>query len=188
VEQRIAVCGSGEQDATLSAAQQHANTEQETANLCCRQSSPKPEEILMAEVNTLTKTVIQVLNDGARGFADLAEHLQNPEAKSFFLQESTNRASYAREVAAAAGVTEDVGGTVSGSAHRVWGDLKAKLGGGDHTLLETAEQGEDAAKKAYEEALESSDITGSLRSVLQKQQPSIQASHDKVKALRDASK
>lgn len=38
----------------------------------------------MAEVNALTKTVIQVLNDGARGFADIGEHLQDPAAKSFF--------------------------------------------------------------------------------------------------------
>ena len=40
-------------------------------------------------------------------------------------------------------------GTTAGTLHRVWGDLKAKLGGGDHTLLETAEQGEDVAKEAY---------------------------------------
>ena len=45
-------------------------------------------------------------------------------------------------------------GTVSGAVHRTWGDIKAHLGGGDHTLLETAEQGEDAAKKAYKDALE----------------------------------
>ncbi len=142
----------------------------------------------MAEVNTLVKTVIQVLNDGARGFADIGEHLKDPEAKSFFIKESSNRATFANEVIAAAGLSEDVGGTVAGSTHRVWSNLKANLGGGDHTLLETAEQGEDAAKKAYQEALESSDVTGSVRSVLQKQQPAIQASHDRVKALRDSTK
>lgn len=140
----------------------------------------------MAEVNTLVKTVIQVLNDGARGYADIGEHLKNPEAKSFFMQEASTRGTFAREVASAAGLNEDVGGTVAGSAHRVWGDLKANLGGGDHTLLETAEQGEDAAKKAYQEALESSDVTGAVRTVLQKQQTSIQASHDRIKAMRDS--
>ncbi|GAA3759368.1 PA2169 family four-helix-bundle protein [Terriglobus aquaticus] len=140
----------------------------------------------MAEVSTLVKTVIQVLNDGARGYADIGEHLKNPEAKSFFLKEASTRATFAREVAAAAGLSEDVGGTVSGTTHRIWGDLKANLGGGDHTLLVTAEQGEDAAKKAYQEALESSEVTGSVRSVLLQQQPSIQASHDRVKALRDS--
>ena len=45
-------------------------------------------------------------------------------------------------------------GTASGAIHRTWADIKAKLGGGDHTLLETAEAGEDNAQKAYKDALE----------------------------------
>jgi hypothetical protein len=54
------------------------------------------------------------------------------------------------------------------------------------TLLDTAEQGEDVAKKAYEEALKVSGIPSSITNILRKQQPHIQQSHDKVKALRDA--
>jgi uncharacterized protein (TIGR02284 family) len=142
----------------------------------------------MADTNELVKTVIQVLNDGARGFKDIGEHLQSPELKTFFLQEGHIREQFAREVQATAGVSEDVGGTASGTVHRVWGDLKAKLGGGDHTLLETAEQGEDAAKKAYQEALADSSIDSGVLAVLQRQQPHIQASHDKVKAYRDSYK
>lgn len=142
----------------------------------------------MAEVNAATKTVIQVLNDGAKGFADIGEHLKDPEAKAFFIKEASTRSAFASEVSSAAGLTEDVGGTAAGSVHRVWGDLKANLGGGDHTLLETAEQGEDAAKKAYQEALDSDETPAAVRTVLLKQQPSIQASHDKVKALRDSTK
>ena len=119
----------------------------------------------------MVKTVIQVLNDGARGFPDIGEHLKSPELKTFFLEEGQTRAQYAREVEAAAGLSGDVGGTTAGSVHRVWGDLKANLGGGDHTLLETAEQGEDAAKKAYKEALEDTSLESNVRSVLQRQQP-----------------
>ena len=78
------------------------------------------------------------------------------------------------------------GGTASGAVHRTWGELKGKLGGSDHTLLDTAEQGEDVAKKAYEEALKVSGIPASITSILRKQQPHIQQSHDKVKAMRDA--
>ncbi len=140
----------------------------------------------MAESNELIKTVVQVLNDGERGFADIGEHITTPELKTYFLSESRTRGQYAREVQAAAGIGEGVGGTTAGSVHRVWGDLKARLGGGDHTLLETAEQGEDAAKKAYKEALEDTGLDANVRSVLQQQQPHIQASHDKVKAYRDA--
>ena len=142
----------------------------------------------MADTNELVKTVIQVLHDGARGFADIGEHLKSPELKTYFLQESQTRGQFARELQAAAGVSEDVGGTAAGAMHRVWGDLKANLGGGDHTLLDTAEQGEDAAKKAYQEALDSTDLDSNVRSVLQKQQPHIQASHDKVKAYRNSYK
>jgi uncharacterized protein (TIGR02284 family) len=60
------------------------------------------------------------------------------------------------------------------------------MGGSDHTLLETAEQGEDAAKKAYEEVLKMKDVPGNLVSILRRQQMHIQASHDRVKAMRDA--
>jgi uncharacterized protein (TIGR02284 family) len=89
-------------------------------------------------------------------------------------------------LSAETGKTIEEGGTASGTAHRAWGELKGKLGGTDHTLLDTAEQGEDVAKKAYEEALKVSGIPLSITNILRKQQPHILQSHDKVKALRDA--
>jgi uncharacterized protein (TIGR02284 family) len=144
----------------------------------------------MAEGYATIKTVVQVLNDGERGFADLGEKLKSPEMKTFFIQESAHRGTFAKELEAelalVAGDTKDIGGTAAGAIHRSWGDLKANLGGGDHTLLETAEQGEDAAKKAYKEALEGEVPSASIRTLLLKQQPHIQASHDKVKTFRDS--
>ena len=141
----------------------------------------------MADTSELVKTVVKVLNDGSTGFADIGEHIQDPSKKSFFMQESQTRATFARELAAAAGFnSEEAGGTAAAAVHRTWGDLKAKLGGGDHTLLETAEQGEDASKKAYQEALDDSSLTGPVRSLLQQQQQHILASHNKVKAFRDS--
>ena len=142
----------------------------------------------MAEVNSAVKTVIQVLHDGHEGFAQIGEHIKNPSAKTFFVEESAIRHKYEHELKAAAGVTDDVGGTASGALHRTWGDMKAHLGGGDHTLLETAEQGEDAAKKAYEDALKEPDLSASVREVLTTQQRHILESHNKVKALRDSTK
>jgi uncharacterized protein (TIGR02284 family) len=64
--------------------------------------------------------------------------------------------------------------------------LKAKMGASDHTLLETAEQGEDAAKKAYEEVLKMRDVPPPIQSILREQQTHILAAHDKVKAMRDS--
>ena len=140
----------------------------------------------MADQNDIVKTVIQVLNDGATGFKDIGEHIKSESMKSFFMKESSTRAEFAHELEAASGESSNISGTVTGAIHRTWGSLKANLGGGDHTLLETAEQGEDAAKKAYKEALEDTSLSSPVRMLLQKQQTHIMASHDQVKAYRDA--
>jgi uncharacterized protein (TIGR02284 family) len=144
----------------------------------------------MAEptVSGAVKTVIRVLHDSHQGFAKIGEHLEDLSAKDFFLNESTTRAKFEHDLKHAAGISEDVGGTATGTMNRAWGDLKANLGGGDHTLLQTAEQGEDAAKKAYKDALDDPDVHSSIREVLVSQQAHIAESHDKVKALRDSKK
>lgn len=140
----------------------------------------------MAEQSAVLKAVVEVLNDGATGYKDIGEHIKDPGMKAFFLKESVSRAAFAKELEAATGISFDTGGTAAGAIHRTWGNLKANLGGGDHTLLETAEQGEDAAKKAYKEALEDPSVSGVVRSLLQTQQATILKSHDQVKAFRNA--
>ena len=144
-----------------------------------------------SEVQSVLKAVVNVLEDSQKGFADIGEHLKDDTLKRYFLAESLKRANFRGELEnelhrhGVADVHET--GTVAGAFHRTWGDLKAKLGGGDTTLLETAEQGEDAAKKAYKDALEQ-DLPLPIRQLLTEQQSHVLASHDFVKAQRDASK
>jgi uncharacterized protein (TIGR02284 family) len=139
----------------------------------------------MAEEKDFVKDVVEVLHDGHKGFAELAEHIKDPQVKAYFVKESQTRAEYASELESAAVLKRDEAGTAAGAMHRFWGDLKGKMGGGDHTLLETAEQGEDAAKEAYQKALKENVITGTVRQILVKQQSHVQQSHDQVKAFRD---
>jgi uncharacterized protein (TIGR02284 family) len=82
--------------------------------------------------------------------AEIGEHLKDETLKRYFLAESLKRASFRGELENELhrhGV-HDVHetGTAAGAVYRAWGELKAKLGGGDHTLLVTAEEGEDEAK------------------------------------------
>jgi uncharacterized protein (TIGR02284 family) len=86
-------------------------------------------------------------------------------------------------LSAIAGKKVEEGGTASGTIHRAWGEMKGKLGGSDHTLLATAEQGEDVAKKAYAEALKVSDIPAPIRTLIETQEMHVQQSHDQVKAF-----
>ena len=146
-------------------------------------------EAKSSEVQSVLKAIVNILEDSQKGFADIGEHLQDETLKRYFLAESLKRANFRGELEnelhrhGVADVHET--GTTAGAIHRTWGDLKAKLGGGDKTLLETAESGEDTAKKAYAEALKQ-DLPVPIRQLLTEQQSHVLASHDFVKAQRDA--
>jgi uncharacterized protein (TIGR02284 family) len=143
------------------------------------------------EVEKTLRSVIETLIDGQQGFQTVGEHLKDETLRRYFAAESLKRAEFRgdlEETLHQDGV-HDVKekGTVAGTARRTWGDIKAHLGGGDHTLLETAEAGEDAAKKAYHEALDK-ELPLPVRQMLSTQYAHIQTSHDYVKAARDSRK
>src|SRR5580698_1655670 len=141
------------------------------------------------EMERALNSLISTLLDSQKGFADIGDHLKDETLKRYFLAESLKRASFRgdlEEVLHQSGVHDiKESGTAAGSIHRTWANLKAKLGGGDHTLLETAEQGEDEAKKAYKDALDQ-ELPLPVRQLLAEQQAHILTSHDYVRNHRDA--
>jgi uncharacterized protein (TIGR02284 family) len=143
------------------------------------------------EVEETLRSVIQTLIDGQEGFQKIGEHLKDETLRRYFAAESLKRAQFRgdlEETLHQEGVHDiKEKGTVSGTVHRTWGDIKAHLGGGDHTLLETSEAGEDAAKKAYQEAL-AKELPLPVKELLDTQYAHIQTSHDYVKAARDSNK
>ncbi len=143
------------------------------------------------EAKRVLHSLISTLQDSQKGFADTGEHLKDDTLKRFFLAESLKRANFRAELENELHRQgeHDVKelGSVAGAIHRTWGDLKAKLGGGDHTLLETAEQGEDEAKKAYKVAL-AQELPLPVHQLVSEQQAHILTSHDYVKRARDERK
>jgi uncharacterized protein (TIGR02284 family) len=140
------------------------------------------------EMERVLLEVITSLQDGQKGFAEIGEHLKDETLKRYFLAESLKRASFRADLEAElhrAGVHDiKESGSAAGAIHRVWADLKSKLGGGDHTLLSTAEAGEDDAKATYKDALEQ-ELPLPIRQLLNEQQAHILTSHDYVKRHRD---
>jgi uncharacterized protein (TIGR02284 family) len=143
------------------------------------------------ELESVLKSVINVLEDGQKGMAEIGEHLKEETLKRYFLSESLKRANFRGELEnvlhrhGVADVHES--GTATGAFYRAWAGLKAVLGGGDNTLLETAEQGEDEAKQAYRDALDQ-DLPMPIRQLLTEQQTQILTSHDYIRDRRDALK
>ncbi len=124
----------------------------------------------MAEVNDgidILEDLIETCRDGENGYKQAAEKIDDPEIRSFFLAQSTERAQFVTELQAEAqrlGKREpEEGGSAAGAAHRAWIDLKDKLGGGTKSILESVEKGEDSARDAYEKALMDEDLPLSVR-------------------------
>jgi uncharacterized protein (TIGR02284 family) len=139
-------------------------------------------------ISTLEK-LIETCRDGENGFREAAEHLQNTEARRFFLEQSEERARYASQLEQQAlrlGHTGfDRSGSISGAVHRTWIDLKSKLGGGDEAIFAAAETGEDTAKDTYQEAINDPDLPEDIRGIIRQQAQTITAAHDRVKLFRD---
>jgi uncharacterized protein (TIGR02284 family) len=133
------------------------------------------------------QSVIEVLIDGQKGFQKIGEELKDPDLKLFFLQESLKRAEFRGNIETVLhqqGVHDiEEFGTATAGLQRAWSGLKAKLGGGDRSLLETAEQDEHAAAKAYTEALHK-ELPFPVRQLLASQANHIRLFHDYVMELR----
>jgi uncharacterized protein (TIGR02284 family) len=118
----------------------------------------------------------------------IGEEIQDPNIKLYFLDESLVRAEFRGDLESILhheGVHDIAeSGTVSATLNRAWGEIKAKLGGGDRSLLETAEQDEHAAIKAYAQALQQ-ELPLPVRQTLISQADRIQLFHDYVRAIRN---
>ncbi len=80
--------------------------------------------------------------------------------------------------------------TVSGKIYRVWMDVKNVFTGADReSILESCEYGEDAAQKAYNEALETdAEMDAETRQLIMEQKNGLKSSHDMIKKYRDLHK
>jgi uncharacterized protein (TIGR02284 family) len=151
---------------------------------------------MQATVETIEvlNDLIQINNDRIEGYEKALKELKDEDAdlKALFssmISESHEiRLALGTEVNALGGDMES-SSTTSGKIYRAWMDVKAVFTGYDrHTVLANCEAGEDAAQRAYRTALEDEDLPAYLREMVVEQQATLKASHDQIKALRDANK
>jgi uncharacterized protein (TIGR02284 family) len=145
----------------------------------------------MSTDEKVTKDLIQTLEDGTNGFQSAAEKLSDSDRADLatrFTTYSAERSQFAdelRSMAAAYGDQINESGSVAATAHRGWMAVKDALTGSSPSgVLDVAEQGEDHAVSEYRKALDE-DISPELRTVVQRQFQSVQATHDEVKTLRN---
>ena len=141
----------------------------------------------------IIKDLIEINNDRVAGFekviADIKD--ENTDLKDLFAEYAQQSRQNVQQLAATAGSSPhlETENSVSGALHRVWIDVKSIFGGSDRaSILSEAERGEDAIKKAYQDALNSGELTADALDTVSSQAPKINAAHDRIKALRDSAK
>jgi len=140
---------------------------------------------------SVVENLIETSRDGQKGYQDAAEHVKRPDLKIYFNQQSFERARFAQELQAEltkfGKPDKKVAGSAGGAMRRAWIDAKVALGGGDKTILESVESGEDNAKDTYNKALTGT-LPPTLTEIVRRQAASVQQAHDKVRMLRDQAK
>jgi len=133
--------------------------------------------------------LIETCKDGQEGFKQAAEGVERSDLKSLFFEFSQQRAHFAGELQAIVqklGEEPTKSGSTAGALHRGWINIKSAVTGKDEkAVLNECERGEDSAKNTYKDALKNP-LPSYIAEVVQNQYQSIQAAHDRVKALRDS--
>lgn len=139
--------------------------------------------------------LVQINNDRIEGYEKAIEDSKSgtDNYDSLFnqmIQQSRNyKAELVNQINILGGDADINSTTNSGKIYRGWMDLKSTFQGKTNkSALELSEFGEDAAQKAYKEALDEDDLSPAVRQLLENQKMNLKQSHDKIKMERDKQK
>jgi uncharacterized protein (TIGR02284 family) len=139
--------------------------------------------------------LIEINNDRVRGYERAIDETKDLDVdlQAIFQSMANDSRKYAAELtqqvnALGGDATTDT--TTSGKLYRTWMDVKATFTGHDRqSVLESCEYGEDAAQKAYNDALASdAELDTDLRQLITEQQSSLRTAHNLIKKYRDLHK
>lgn len=144
------------------------------------------------EIIGVLNDLIRINNDRIEGYEKASENIDQTDVmlKTLFYQIAEESRSFRRELTER---VESLGGepardtTASGKIYRVWMDVKVTFSGNDsRSTLNACEFGEDAAMRAYRQALdESVKAPAGIRQLIEDQMGLLKMSHDLVRKRRD---
>lgn len=131
--------------------------------------------------------LIDVCENGERGFLTAANHVSNPKLKTLFTTLSAERAQFAEELLPhlqRLSGRNDPGGTSAGALHRGWIGLKSLVSGPhhDHAVVTEAERGDQHAIDAYQEAL-SGMLPPTVIDLIEEQRDAMKKDNDRIRSI-----
>src|SRR5437879_5635681 len=129
--------------------------------------------------------LVSIANDGKYGFENAAQDVQDVTLKQLFRQYSAQRDEYVnglKNMIERCGGTPGKDGGPLGALHRTWMDIKSTFAAGSReAILNTCITGEEAAEKAYAEALKEN-ITDEAKQLITMQLSGIEASLNSLRS------
>ena len=140
-----------------------------------------------AEVSTL-ETLTTTLIDSINGYEDAAKNTENQRFQQIFRERASERRQVVEdlrsEIRRLGGEPPD-DGSFMGKTHQTWLDLKAAVTGrDDQRIINSVEAGEDYLKEKFETALDSGELTGESRQVIERAYQSVRSGHDQMSQLK----
>jgi uncharacterized protein (TIGR02284 family) len=137
--------------------------------------------------------LIRINHDRVEGYEKAAHEISDPtqvEIKSLFYQMAEESRIYITDLTHAVirfGGTPANDTTTSGKIYRMWMDVKVSFTGDDlKAILSSCEFGEDAAQRAYDDAMNAEvKLPADVAALISNQQQLLKTSHDKIKRYRD---
>lgn len=146
------------------------------------------------EINEVLNDLIKINNDRIEGYDKAIQNAKtiDIDLQTIFSKMKSQSIKYIAELhnkVLQLGGQAETGTTLSGKIYRAWMDVKATFTGKDRiSLLDACEFGEDAAQRAYTEALNEEGLPMDITDIIREQKASLRLSHDEIRAMRDAQK
>lgn len=141
------------------------------------------------EVGEKLNDLLEKTYDAEKGFKKAAENTDNAALKNYFEKKAQERYSFGHELKneiKAFGQEVDKGGSLTGTAHRAWMDVKAFFSADDaESMLEEAIRGEKASLEEYKEVLKETSLPTSTSAVLNGHVQKIASGLSTIKSLED---
>ena len=138
------------------------------------------------ETIALLNDLIDTCKDGEKGYREAAEEIENAFYRMLFTDYSRQRAKFASELKSQVvklGDHPDRRGTVKGTIHRGWMNLRTAIAGkNDDLIIAECKRGEEMAIKQYKEALKH-DLPSQIKSLLEQQMNEIMSTQKRVQVM-----
>lgn len=123
--------------------------------------------------------------DAEKGYKDAADKVQNTRMKQFLEEQAQLRYDFGHQIKSEIKAFDgevDKGGSVKGSMHRAWMDLKSAVTSDkEENVMEEVQRGEQSAIEEYNEVINKSNLPATTKGILTQQRDKIQQAQQSAK-------